>query len=103
MRKGYLASRDRVCTVAAADMFLSTPQEALPYKSKPKVPSKQTRKGYLASRAVAMDPSERKAAALYASLAAVRNEKAAKRREQKTRRRGVRVKISLCFTQWRII
>lgn len=65
------------------------PQEALPYKSKPKVPAKVKRRGYLASRAVAMDPAEKKAAALYASLSAVRNEKAAKRREQQTRRRGV--------------
>ena len=73
------------------------PQEALPYKSKPKVPAKVKRKGYLAGRAVVMDPAEKKAAALYASLSAIRNEKAVKRREQQTRRRGVSVNLTSAY------
>ncbi len=64
------------------------------------MPGKKGRKGYLDSRALPLDPAEKKAVALYASLAAVRNEKAAKRREQQARRRGVRLLEKRETTVW---
>ena len=53
------------------------------------MPGRTINPGFLASRAVPLERDEKKAAALYASLSAIRNDKAAKRREQQTRRRAV--------------
>ncbi|KAG5175472.1 ribosome biogenesis protein BMS1 [Tribonema minus] len=66
-------------------------QAALPFKSKPKdrkALSKGARKGYLKSRAVVLEPQERKKAALMAALGTIRNEKVAIRRAANARRRA---------------
>lgn len=76
-------------------------QEALPFKSKPKVEAKTKRPGYLARRTVPLEHQEKKAMALYASLAAIRNDKAAKRRDQQTRRRAEKTKKVAAEEAWR--
>lgn len=76
-------------------------QEALPFKSKPKVEPKTKKPGYLARRVVPLEPQEKRAVALYASLSAIRNNQAVKRRDQQTRRRAERVKKVAGEEAWR--
>lgn len=64
-------------------------QAELPFKSKPKVQAPRKRQSLEQKRAVVLEPEERKAVTLYSQLNAIRNQKAVKRRDQQTRRRGV--------------
>ena len=64
-------------------------QAELPFKSKPKVQAPRKRQSLEQRRAVVLEPEERKAVTLYSQLNAIRNQKAVKRRDQQTRRRGV--------------
>jgi ribosome biogenesis protein BMS1 len=69
---------------------LCAPQAELPFQSKPKIQAPRKRKSLEQKRAVVLEPEERKAVTLYSQLNAIRNQKAVKRRDQQTRRRGVR-------------
>lgn len=69
-------------------------QAALPYKSKPKLTKKQSRKSYEAKRAVVAEPEERKVGTFMQQLRTLRNAKEAKARERtkaKLKERDARV------------
>ena len=66
------------------------PQAELPFMSKPKIQAPRKRKNLEQKRAVVLEPAEKKVVSLVSQLNAIRNQKAVKRREQQTRRRGVR-------------
>lgn len=57
--------------------------------SKPKIQAPRKRKNLEQKRAVVLEPAEKKVVSLVSQLNAIRNQKAVKRREQQTRRRGV--------------
>eukprot|EP00762_Andalucia_godoyi_P000551 ANDGO_05255.mRNA.1 Ribosome biogenesis protein bms1 len=58
-------------------------QEQLPFKTKPKLDKKQKHKSYETRRAVVLEPEEKKTNFLLQQLAALRNDKEAKRKQQK--------------------
>jgi len=62
-------------------------QASLPFASKTKQFSKQTKPTYMQSRAVVMDDEEKKAMALLQQVQALRKEKVAKRAEKKEEKR----------------
>ncbi|KAL6757413.1 hypothetical protein V8C86DRAFT_1690558 [Haematococcus lacustris] len=81
-----------------------TLQAALPFKTKPKVMvarPKNGRKTLDQKRAVVLEPGERKAVTLLQQLQTIRNEKAAKRREQQARKSGERAKKQEIEASWR--
>ncbi|GJJ14677.1 hypothetical protein Clacol_008943 [Clathrus columnatus] len=60
-----------------------TLQAALPYASKPKLTRPQRRKTYMTSRAVVMEPEERRAITLLQQMRALKKDKTEKRKEKK--------------------
>ena len=61
-------------------------QEALPFASKPKVPSKRKEPTYLAKRAVVMEKDERKKHTLLQMVNSMRNDKLRMQREKQAER-----------------
>ncbi|KAG6336272.1 hypothetical protein ID866_2826 [Astraeus odoratus] len=64
-------------------------QAALPYASKPRAMKSQSRKTYMARRAVIMEPEEKKAIALLQQIRALRKEQVARRKERQSERKAV--------------
>ncbi|KAI8390979.1 uncharacterized protein BYT42DRAFT_555079 [Radiomyces spectabilis] len=62
-------------------------QAELPFASKPKIPKAQTKKSYLAKRAVVLEPEEKKIYTLMQQLNTLRNEKQRKRKMKDAERR----------------
>lgn len=77
------------------------PQAALPFKTKPKVEGKRKRKSLEQKRAVVLEPEERKKVSLIAQLNAIRNQKAAARREQRQRQKAAHAKKVAAEEEWR--
>lgn len=63
-------------------------QEALPFKSKPKVQTALNRESYLAKRAVVLDPEERKSRAAVQMLATIKKSKIEKRQAANSQRQS---------------
>ncbi|KAL4425893.1 hypothetical protein ABPG75_009909 [Micractinium tetrahymenae] len=76
-------------------------QAALPFKSKPKVEAARKRKSLEQKRAVVLEPQERKQVSLIAQLNAIRNQKAAARREQRARQKATHAKKVAAEEAWR--
>lgn len=67
-------------------------EEALPYASKPKTDSKRKKNGYLAKRAVVMEPEERKKLTFMQALNTIRNEKVSLRKAKNEERRELKAR-----------
>ena len=67
-------------------MFAAGGQADLPFKSKPKDPTKRKHKTYEQKRAVVLEPEEKKAVAMIQQLNTIRNSKAKAKHEQQVRR-----------------
>lgn len=67
-------------------------QAALPYASKPRAMKPQSKKTYMAQRAVIMEPEERRAVALLQQIRALRKDQIAKRKEKQSERKATRRK-----------
>ena len=76
-------------------------QQALPFKSKPKLEKSRNRETLERRRAVVQDKEEKKLATMVQQLNTIRNEKTAKREEQQARRRAVRDKAQKIEDEWR--
>lgn len=76
-------------------------QAALPFKTKPKVEAARKRKSLEQKRAVVLEPEERRAVSLVAQLNAIRNQKAAARREQRARQKDAHAKKQEKEEAWR--
>ncbi|EFN57678.1 hypothetical protein CHLNCDRAFT_142849 [Chlorella variabilis] len=76
-------------------------QAALPFKTKPKVEGKRKRKTLEQKRAVVLEPEERKKVSLISQLNAIRNQKAAARREQRARQKASQAKKAEAVEAWR--
>lgn len=76
-------------------------QAALPFKTKPKVEAARKRKSLEQKRAVVLEPEERRATKLVAQLNAIRNQKAAARREQRARQKVTHAKKQEKEEAWR--
>uniref|UniRef100_A0A0W0F3E0 Bms1-type G domain-containing protein n=1 Tax=Moniliophthora roreri TaxID=221103 RepID=A0A0W0F3E0_MONRR len=63
-------------------------QSALPYASKPKLMKAQSKPTYMQSRAVVMEPEERKAVALMQQIRALRKDQLERRKEKKAEKRA---------------
>ncbi|KAK7056670.1 Glycoside hydrolase 2 (Mannanase, beta-galactosidase) [Paramarasmius palmivorus] len=63
-------------------------QAALPYASKPKLMKAQSKPTYLQSRAVVMEPEEKKAVALMQQIRALRKDQIDRRKEKKAEKRA---------------
>ena len=62
-------------------------EESLPFASKPKDAKKRNKKGYIAKRAVVMEPEERKKVTFIQALNTIRKEKVAMRKSKHEERR----------------
>ncbi|KAL4080833.1 DUF663-domain-containing protein [Scleroderma citrinum] len=67
-------------------------QAALPYASKPRAMKPQSKKTYMAQRAVIMEPEEKKAVALLQQIRALRKDQVIRRKEKQSERNAVRRK-----------
>ena len=76
-------------------------QAALPYKSKPKIEQPKKRKSFEQKRAVVLEPLEKKAYTLVQQLNTIRNQKAAKRRDQMEKKKAEREKKASKEEGWR--
>ena len=76
-------------------------QQALPYKSKPKLEKKRKRKALEAKRAVVATPEEKKAYLMVQQLNTIRNDKAAKKRKKVEEARAKKAKKDLKENSWR--
>jgi ribosome biogenesis protein BMS1 len=76
-------------------------QQALPFKSKPKLEKARTRETLEQRRAVVHDKEEKKLATMVQQLNTIRNEKMAKRAEQQAVRRAARAKVQAAEDEWR--
>ena len=76
-------------------------QQALPFKSKPKLEKSRNRETLERRRAVVQDKEEKKLTTMVQQLNTIRNEKMAKREEQQARRRAVRDKAQKIEDEWR--
>jgi ribosome biogenesis protein BMS1 len=76
-------------------------QQALPFKSKPKLEKARTRETLEQRRAVVRDKEEKKLATMVQQLNTIRNEKMAKREEQQARRRAAHAKAQSIEDEWR--
>jgi ribosome biogenesis protein BMS1 len=77
------------------------PQAALPYKTKPRVEAPHKRKSLEQKRAVVMEPEERRRVTLISQLNAIRNQKAAARRDQRARQKEAHAKKQEAQEAWR--
>lgn len=69
-------------------------EEALPYASKPKDETARKRKGYVASRAVVMDASEKRKHTFLQALNSIRNEKMKLRKDKKLEKKQQVAKLN---------
>ena len=76
-------------------------QQALPFKSKPKLEQARTRQTLEQRRAVVRDKDEKKLATMVQQLNTIRNEKVAKREAQQAVRRAARAKAQGKEDEWR--
>ena len=76
-------------------------QQALPFKSKPKLEKARTRETLEQRRAVVQDKEEKKLATMVQQLNTIRNEKLAKREQQQAVRRAARAKAQKIEDEWR--
>ena len=76
-------------------------QQALPFKSKPKLEKARTRETLERRRAVVRDKEEKKLATMVQQLNTIHNEKTAKREEQQARRRAAHAKAQRVEDEWR--
>jgi ribosome biogenesis protein BMS1 len=77
------------------------PQAALPFKTKPKVETKRKRKTLEQKRAVVLEAGERSKVTLISQLNAIRNQKAATRREARARQKVAYDKRVAAQEVWR--
>lgn len=80
---------------------LGLPQAALPYKTKPKVEAPRKRKSLEQKRAVVLEADERRRVTLISQLNAIRNQKAAARRDQRARQKEAHAKKQEAQEAWR--
>ena len=78
-------------------------QQALPFKSKPKLEPSRKRKTLEQKRAVVQDKEEKKMATMVQQLNTIRNEKMAKRKAQQEIRRAVKAKKDAKDNEWRSV
>ena len=76
-------------------------QQALPFKSKPKLEKARRHETLERRRAVVQDKEEKKLTTMVQQLNTIRNEKMEKRAEQQERRRAVRAKAQAIEDEWR--
>ena len=76
-------------------------QQALPFKSKPKLEPSRKRKTLEQKRAVVQDKEEKKMTTMVQQLNTIRNEKMAKRKAQQEVRRAVKAKKDAKDNEWR--
>ena len=67
-------------------------QASLPYASKPRAMKAQSKKTYMARRAVIMEPEEKRAVALLQQIRALRKDQVSRRKEKQNERKAVRRK-----------
>ena len=78
-------------------------QQALPFKSKPKLEPSRKRKTLEQKRAVVQDKEEKKMTTMVQQLNTIRNEKMAKRKAQQEIRRAVKAKKDAKDNEWRSV
>ena len=78
-------------------------QQALPFKSKPKLEPSRKRKTLEQKRAVVQDKEEKKMTTMVQQLNTIRNEKMAKRKAQQDVRRAVKAKKDAKDNEWRSV
>ena len=78
-------------------------QQALPFKSKPKLEPSRKRKTLEQKRAVVQDKEEKKMTTMVQQLNTIRNEKVAKRKAQQDVRRAVKAKKDAKDNEWRSV
>jgi ribosome biogenesis protein BMS1 len=76
-------------------------QQALPFKSKPKLEPTRKRKTLEQKRAVVQDKQEKKMTTMVQQLNTIKNEKLAKRKVQQEVRRSVKAKKDAKDNEWR--